>query len=200
MLSNFHETSQTQQPLIIKTKTMSLALRYLPHYTIEDYKRWEGDWELINGIAYAMSPSPTKKHQRLSLSLARLFSDALEDACPNCEIIQELDWRVEENTVVRPDLMLICGEEDDDFVTSPPHLVIEILSPSTALKDKGLKHELYQEQGVKYYLIADPKQEVLQVYELIEGAYQLKKAIKTGDFEFKIETCTFAVHFESLWK
>jgi len=33
---------------------MGLA-SYLPHYTYEDYKHWEGDWELINGIAYAMT-------------------------------------------------------------------------------------------------------------------------------------------------
>ena len=35
------------------------------YYTYDDYIKWEGDWELIDGIAYAMAPSPLKTHQNL---------------------------------------------------------------------------------------------------------------------------------------
>ena len=35
------------------------------YYTYDDYIHWEGDWELIDGIAYAMAPSPLKSHQNL---------------------------------------------------------------------------------------------------------------------------------------
>ena len=35
---------------------MQKAHEYLPHYTYEDYCMWEGNWELIDGIPYAMSP------------------------------------------------------------------------------------------------------------------------------------------------
>ena len=31
---------------------------YVETYTYEDYKRWEGDWELIDGVPLAMAPSP----------------------------------------------------------------------------------------------------------------------------------------------
>jgi len=47
--------------------------KYLPSYTYEDYKSWEGDWELINGIPYAMAPSPIKIHQKLIISISSLF-------------------------------------------------------------------------------------------------------------------------------
>jgi hypothetical protein len=48
---------------------MSLAEKYLPYYTYEDYKQWEGNWELINGIPYAMAPSPLKKHQLVAVRI-----------------------------------------------------------------------------------------------------------------------------------
>jgi len=32
------------------------------NYTYDDYKQWQGDWELIAGIPLAMSPAPTRKH------------------------------------------------------------------------------------------------------------------------------------------
>jgi len=35
---------------------MSLAEKDVPRYTVSDYQHWEGDWELIEGIAISMSP------------------------------------------------------------------------------------------------------------------------------------------------
>lgn len=52
---------------------------------------------------------------------------------------------------------------------SPQHLV-EILSPSTASKDRALKRSLYERAGVTEYWIVDPfKQELTQLV-LVEGA------------------------------
>jgi len=48
---------------------MPLAKKYMPHYTVEDYMRWEGDWELIKGTPFAMSPSAGITHQKLSGSI-----------------------------------------------------------------------------------------------------------------------------------
>ena len=36
------------------------------HYTYDDYKLWEGNWELMDGIAVAMSPAPMRIHQSLA--------------------------------------------------------------------------------------------------------------------------------------
>ena len=41
---------------------MSIAGKYRPHYTYEDYLLWEGRWELIEGMPYAMSPTPVIDH------------------------------------------------------------------------------------------------------------------------------------------
>ena len=151
--------------------------KYLPSYTIEDYNRWEGDWELINGIPYAMSPSPVRRHQKLAMLLTLQIGNSIDnqkEKCGDCEAFYEFDWVLSNNTVVRPDIIITC-EKGGDFITKPPILVVEILSPSTGLKDRHLKFELYQEQGVKYYIVADPNSKTYQVYVLNEGRYEEQK-------------------------
>jgi hypothetical protein len=49
---------------ILITLNMGFPNKILPHYTYEDYCRWEGQWELIDGIPYAMSPMPRPQHQK----------------------------------------------------------------------------------------------------------------------------------------
>lgn len=44
--------------------------RHLPHYTYSEYVQWEGRWELIGGIPFAMSPQPSFRHQRVSRRIA----------------------------------------------------------------------------------------------------------------------------------
>ena len=57
---------------------MSIAAKYRPHYTYEDYCQWEGRWELIEGMPYAMAPAPLPAHQRLGASLCNIFIEALK--------------------------------------------------------------------------------------------------------------------------
>ena len=129
---------------------------------------------MIDGIPYSMSPSPVRKHQQLAMSLTLQIGNSIKgqkEECSDCNVFYELDWILSDNTVVRPDILVTC-DKTGDFITKPPLLVVEILSPSTGLKDRHLKFELYQEQGVKYYLIADPNSRLYQIYELINGHYK----------------------------
>ncbi|MEP6596015.1 MAG: hypothetical protein ABJA71_08705 [Ginsengibacter sp.] len=48
---------------------MSIAEKYRPHYTYDEYCQWEGRWELIEGMPYAMSLLPVPEHQRFSLRI-----------------------------------------------------------------------------------------------------------------------------------
>ena len=67
--------------------------------------------------------------------------------------------------------MIICGEAKKKYLDFPPSLVVEILSPSTALRDRHTKYELYQQQGVKYYLIVDADKKSIQVYIFRDGEF-----------------------------
>ncbi|NBC48804.1 MAG: hypothetical protein GVY22_12600 [Gammaproteobacteria bacterium] len=68
----------------------------IEHYTRDDHQRWEGDWELIQCIPLAMSPSPGVAHQRLSGRLYTQLAAALED-CPDCEALFEIDVEFTQN-------------------------------------------------------------------------------------------------------
>ena len=43
-----------------------LRLKQLPHYVHDDYVLWRDRWEIIGGIPFSMTPSPSFRHQRIS--------------------------------------------------------------------------------------------------------------------------------------
>jgi len=142
-------------------------------YTYQDYLLWKGDWELVNGYPYAMAPSPNRNHQWFSKKFTQLASneiDKLSHKC-KCEAYFELDWIIDENTVIRPDCMIVCGNFTEDFLNFPPTLIVEISSMKTKLRDRNTKYNLYELQGVKYYLLADTENKVVEVFQLEEGKY-----------------------------
>jgi hypothetical protein len=52
---------------------MSNTIKILPHYTYSDYVQWEGKWEVIDGVPYAMSHSPAPRYQFVSASFCLLI-------------------------------------------------------------------------------------------------------------------------------
>ncbi len=172
---------------------MSLAYKYRPHYTVEDYLKWQGDWELIEGMPYAMaSPRPINQYllNELGAFLRNVF---LQKECSICKVYVELDWYVSFDTVIRPDLMVLCGEIPEK-VESPPHMVVEIVSPSSRQMDEGLKFELCEMQGVKYFVLVYPDERFVKVFELIEGKYTEKV-----DRRFIFEKCQVEINFEEVF-
>ncbi|QID33848.1 Uma2 family endonuclease [Pampinifervens florentissimum] len=172
---------------------MSLAYKYRPHYTVEDYLKWQGDWELIEGMPYAMaSPRPLNQYllNELGAFLRNVF---LQEECSTCKVYVELDWYVSFDTVIRPDLMVLCGEIPER-VESPPQMVVEIVSPSSRQMDEGLKFELCEMQGVKYFVLLYPDEKMVKVFELVDGKYRKKL-----DRVFKLDGCEVSVDFLELF-
>ncbi|MEZ4825777.1 MAG: Uma2 family endonuclease [Bacteroidia bacterium] len=168
----------------------------LPHYTVEDYKKWEGNWELIHGIPYAMSPSPRLTHQRVSRKIMVLLDRHFE-ICSHCEVLQPIDIHLEKDTVVQPDVSVICGSTDSVNEYNKPVLVVEILSPSTAIKDRNLKFRLYESNGIKYYWLVEPDQKWVEVYELIDGKYARLEV--SGSVTFDLGECVFDFDFREIF-
>ncbi len=177
---------------------MPTAEKFLPHYTIDDYFMWEGDWELIYGIPYAMAPSPTGKHQRIVSILIRQIEEQLEKCPENCYVYHELDWIVSTDTVIRPDIVVIC-KKIEDYIKSPPEVVFEVISKSTALKDENLKFQLYEREKVKYYALVYPELKKMRVFKLKNNKYEKVFDGESGTFTFEIE-CEFSVDLDKIWK
>jgi Uma2 family endonuclease len=179
---------------------MPSVIKKLPHYTYEDYLNWEGRWELMEGHPYAMSPSPSLRHQDINGKLWSVFNDSLQRNCRHCKVYLPIDWKVNDDTVVQPDLLIICKKTEKKFLDFVPPLVVEILSPSTAFKDRNDKFALYEMQGVKYYLIVDAQFKKIEVYELIDGKYQ-PVAVTPEEFDFSLgDDCKLKVHFDNIWE
>jgi Uma2 family endonuclease len=179
---------------------MSIAEKYRPHYTYEDYCQWEGKWELIEGMPYAMSPAPVPAHQRANSTLIFEFEAALKVGCKKCKLYLPLDWKITEDTIVQPDVLIVCDKIEKKFLDFPPVLIVEVLSPATAAKDRGLKMEIYQAQKVKYYLIADPQFKKLEVYQLLNDKYE-PVSINPVTYTFTLQDdCIAEVNLSDIWE
>ena len=179
---------------------MGLAHKILPHYTYQDYAIWEGDWELIDGLPIAMSPSPIPKHQRISANLIMEIGIALKN-CEKCNVYDPIDYYVADDTILQPDVLVLCHEPTKKYIDFTPALVAEILSPSTALRDRITKFEIYQSQGIPYYLIADPDTEMIEIFVLEKDKYYLHALDSQDHFIFLLEeNCKAEVNFAGIFK
>ncbi len=149
-------------------------------------------------MPYAMSPAPVPAHQSVSALLSFEFVKALKK-CKKCKVFQPLDWKITEDTVVQPDLLVVCGKIEKKFLDFVPELIIEILSPSTASKDRGEKMELYQSKQVKYYLIVDPQFKKLEIYQYLNTQYE-PVSINPETYLFSLTgDCTAEVNLLDIW-
>jgi Uma2 family endonuclease len=179
---------------------MSSAVKILPHYTYEDWLHWDGQWELIYGIPYAISPMPVPEHQRIGGNLFTEFRQALRSCRNSCKAYQPIDYKVSEETILQPDMLVVCDEITKKFLDFSPTLVAEILSPSTALKDRHTKFEIYQSQQVKYYLLINCEMQEVEVYQLQDKVLLLKNQGKDIQFDFTFEDCNVLIEFGRIWE
>ncbi|TVR66913.1 MAG: Uma2 family endonuclease [Spirochaetaceae bacterium] len=169
---------------------MALPQQY-ERYTWQDYLSWpEGDrWELIQGVAYAMSPAPTTGHQRIVVELSRQFSNYLLGK--PCEVlVAPFDLKLssaeddEAPTVVQPDLAVTCRRETvtEQGITGAPDLCVEVTSPGSVAADRKRKFDLYEKHGVPEYWIVESSGGILEVYRLDEsGRYARAGAWGPGE-------------------
>jgi len=170
----------------------------LPHYIYDEYVQWEGRWELIDGIPYAMTPAPGLLHQRISQRIASVLDAALEE-CEQCLALLPVDWKIEEDTVVQPDNLVVCGEAKGAYLSKAPVLIFEVLSQSTAYKDKNTKFKLYEKNGVRHYVIVDPETRIATVYALQENRYAKVMDATDELLDFDLGKCLINFDFSKIW-
>jgi len=130
-------------------------------YTVKDYEQWEGDWELIEGRPYAMAPAPFNKHQWIMGKMLFLLNSKLKN-CKECYVLGEAEYRVSKDTVLRPDVSLICGKLGK-YITKAPLIIFEIISSSTKLRDEITKKEIYKNQKVPFYVMIYPDNKIIML-------------------------------------
>ncbi|WP_193769094.1 Uma2 family endonuclease [Metasolibacillus meyeri] len=134
----------------------------------------EPRYEIIDGETIMMSPRPTLNHNRVITNLAVVFDKYLDGK--KCEYFTDgVDVHFDEKNRVIPDSMIVCNTDilKPNGIYGTPDLIVEVLSPSTARKDKGDKKTLYEKHGVKEYWIIDPVAKSIEVYLLKDDRYEL---------------------------
>ena len=157
-------------------------------YRAADYLTWpdEPRCELIDGVIHDMVPVPSLDHQDAVLELGAALRNEFRarqgdggggpDGCR--VLISPVDVVLAEDTVVQPDLVVVCDPaklENRRYVAGAPDLVVEVLSPTTAGKDRREKWALYQRSGVAEYLLIHPTERYAEYFRLdARGRYDLR--------------------------
>lgn len=178
---------------------VALKEEHIPRYTYEDYCQWEGKWEVISGIAYAMTPAPSLLHQSVSQNISGQLFKLLEN-CKNCHALLPVDWQITEDTIVQPDHLIVCGKLPRSVkLTTTPSLIFEILSESTRRKDENLKFKLFEAAGVLYYCLVDPEKQIAKLFKLENGRYEDQGTFERNRTTITLPTCALNFDFDKIW-
>jgi Uma2 family endonuclease len=147
--------------------------------TYKDYEALPADgrrYEIHDGeLSVTLAPSP--RHQQVSGNLFFLLRRHVESRGLGMVLYAPIDCILSETTIVQPDLVYLAVDRltaiSGRGIEGPPTLVIEILSPSTSLIDRGTKRQLYSRYGVPCYWILDPDARTIEAFRLARGVYDL---------------------------
>ncbi len=130
--------------------------------------------ELIDGRVVAMSPRPAVNHNRVASNIFVLFYSYLKGK--KCVPFSDgTDLYLTEEDRFIPDMMIVCNRDKitTDGVHGAPDLVVEVLSPSTANRDRRYKKDVYAKCGVREYWIVSPEEKSIEQYLLEDGRFTL---------------------------
>lgn len=138
--------------------------------TYADYLKLPDDGlrhEIIDGRHY-VTPTPVTRHQRISVRVSYLIQQYLEAHSIGELFTAPFDVLLSTHDIVEPDLLFLSTARahllTSQNLQGAPDLVVEILSPGTRRRDKGLKRNRYERLGVEEYWLIDPDQNVVTVH------------------------------------
>lgn len=185
---------QPKEALRVSETAHAYGQKRQGEYTIEDYYALPDEMraELIDGVLYDMA-APTFVHQVIIGQIySRLSNYVMKKAGKCIPVMSPLDVQLncDNRTIVQPDVIVICdrGKILKRGLYGAPDLVIEVLSPSTKQKDRGIKLNKYMEAGVREYWIIDPDKKHITVYTPSE---EWGCEIEMYTFEMKVPVAIF---------
>lgn len=134
-------------------------------------------YEIIGGEKF-MAPAPTLDHSDTVFKLAYAIGGYLMEHKSGYVYTDNVDVRFSDGSIYKPDLCVVLKSNEKILASrkaifGAPDMVVEVLSRSTQKKDRTIKKDTYEAQGVKEYWIIDPYMKVVSVYLLRDGKYEL---------------------------
>lgn len=172
-------------------------------YTYADYLTYPENEriEIIDGQIYAMSPSPSRIHQKIILKLSTQIENYITSNKGPCEVYpapfdvilkDDNEDIINSKTTIQPDISVICDKNKltDKGCVGAPDLIIEVVSPFNPNNDYIRKLSLYDHYKVREYWIVNPMEETILVYSLDKNnqyaapkLYSFKDKVKVGIYD-----------------
>ena len=173
-------------------------------WTYERYRELPDDrnrYEVLEGRLH-VTPTPTTYHQLISRRIQFLFYE-LERAGQGQIYNAPVDLLMPGADPAQPDLVYVTREQEN-FVTKRgiegvPELLVEILSPSTARRDRVDKLHIYRKAGVRRYILVDVQARTLEVL-LLEGETYLVEASLGPEDAFELIDYTVTLNMVDIFK
>ncbi len=154
----------------------------LENYTYQDYleivQTTKERVELVFGKIYMMAGA-SAKHQdvvgNIFFILKSIGKCKPRIAPYDLKLFCAKSGVKERVNVVQPDIMLFCQNEQT------PCAIFEVLSPSTAPKDKTIKKELYECAGIEEYFLVEPEYKIVEKFQLQDGKYRFVGSFTEND-------------------
>ncbi len=146
-----------------------------------NYVEPEEDYEIIEGVKY-MAPAASPNHGTIINRLFLAFAKYADEHPNSIGVFTDnIEIRLDKNNVIRPDLSVVCNPlivQIDKALFGVPDLAVEVLSPSTAKRDRGAKMNIYESNGTREYWIVEPILKTIEVYHLIDGRFELDEVYR----------------------
>lgn len=166
--------------------TKDISLPEKERYTYEDYQQLpEGaPYELVRG-RLVMTPAPSVHHQRIVAALYRRLDAFVRERQSGEVLFAPTDVRLDEDTVVQPDVLFVAAEHADRVGTQEiggaPDVVMEVISPTNSHHDLLIKKQIYEQHGAPEYWIVDPESQTVEVFHNTEdGFVQHARVVEAG--------------------
>ena len=121
-----------------------------------------------------VTPSPSPNHQRVVRRLLYRLTGFVMEHDIGEVFPAPLDVLFGEGDYMEPDVLFVAKDRaryiTDRGVEGPPDLVVEVVSPSTAARDRRIKRDRYEHFGVAEYWVVDPDEQTVEVWKLADGA------------------------------
>lgn len=179
-------------------------------YSYASYIRWkfEERVELIKGKVFLMGAPATKHQVCIGIVFGELYQFLKGKPCK--AFVSPFDVRFpgkslmdqEVFTVLQPDICVVCDDRKIDArgCIGAPDIVVEVLSPGNNRKDLNFKFKVYEESGVREYLVIDPGRRSLLKYVLNDnGVFVARKHDKVAGFFTSDVLPGFCLNIEELF-
>ena len=169
-----------------KTKKSHDLIKEQP-ITYDDYARMPDEegvrYEINDGKLEAMTPGPNAIHQVVTQEIVhrmiqRCSQDFLILFAPIDVILSEIEVRQPDIVMIRRDRLSIITKRG---IEGPPDLVVEVLSPFSAKRDRKQKIAAYAKYNISEYWIVDASNGFLEQYLMVDGKYELSEIYKEDE-------------------